>query len=55
MKVKGGLGAVLVICEEYDDSYNIKDWKAAVVDGKEIKPDVWYCLKDGEFKECDEQ
>ena len=55
VKVKGGLGAVLVICEECKDSYDIKHWKAVVVDGKKIKPDVWYCLVDGNFKECDEQ
>ena len=53
MKVKGGLGAVLVIAEEYEDSYDIKEWLAAVVDGFTIKPDVWYCLKNGTFTECE--
>ena len=47
--------AVLVICEENTYNCDIKDWKAAVVDGKEIKADTWYCLVDGNFKECDEQ
>ena len=55
VKVKGGLGAVLVICEENTYNCGIKDWKAAVVDGKEIKADTWYCLVDGEFKECEQQ
>ena len=53
VKVKGGLGAVLVIAEECEDSYEIKEWLAAVVDGETIKPDVWYCLKNGEFTECE--
>ena len=51
VRVKGGLGAVLVIAEEKSDSYDIAEWKAAVVDGEEIKPDTWYTLKDGEFME----
>ena len=51
VRVKGGLGAVLVIAEEMSDSYEIKEWKAAVVDGEAIKPDTWYTLKDGEFME----
>ena len=50
--VKGGLGAVLVIAEECRDSYDISAWKAAVVDGKAIKPDTWYKLKNGEFVEA---
>ena len=53
VKVKGGLGAVLVIAEENQEDYNIKDWKAAVVDGERIKADTWYKLVDGEFKECE--
>ena len=53
-KVKGGVGAVLVIVEENETSYNIKEWKAAVVDGEKIKPDTWYMLKNGEFVEVDE-
>ena len=51
VRVKGGLGAVLVIAEEQSDSYEIKEWKAAVVDGETIKADTWYTLKDGEFME----
>ena len=48
---KGGLGAVLVIAVEPDDSYEIKEWKAGVVDGVTLLPDTWYALKDGEFVE----
>ena len=55
VKVKGGLGAVLVICEENEYNCDIKHWKAVVVDGKEIKANVWYCLKYGELKECEQQ
>ena len=51
VKVKGGLGSVLVICEEDSDSYDIEEWIAFVVDGTDIKPDTWYCLVDGEVKE----
>ena len=52
-KVKGGLGAILVIAEENDcDSY-IKEWKAFVVDGEKIKADTYYTLKDGEIVEAE--
>ena len=51
--VKGGLGAVLVIVEENQHDYKIKDWKAAVVDGEKIKADTWYKLENGEFVEVD--
>ena len=54
VKVKGGMGAILVICEENDCNYDIKEWKAAVVDGEAIKADTWYCLKNGEFVEVEE-
>ena len=51
-KVKGGLGAMLVIAEENDDDSDIKEWKAVIVDGETIKADTWYKLVDGELKEC---
>ena len=54
VKAKGGLGAILVICEENDENFGVKCWKAAVVDGEKIKADTWYCLEDGEFAEVDE-
>ena len=53
VKVKGGLGAVLVIVEENDNNYDIKEWKAVVVDGKTIKADTWYKLVNGELKEAE--
>lgn len=53
VKAKGGLGSILVICEEFDNSYGIKEWKAVVVDGETIKADTWYTLKDGEFVEVE--
>ena len=49
VKIKGGLGAVLVIVEESQYDYNISDWKAVVVDGDVIKADTWYCLKNGQL------
>ena len=51
VKVKGCMGAVLVIAEEKKDSYDILNWKAVVVDGEKIKADTWYMLKDGELVE----
>ena len=54
-KVKGGIGSVLVIVEEESNSYDIKEWKAAVVDGEKIKADTWYMLKDGEFVEAEDE
>ena len=53
-KVKGGLGAVLVLVEENSNNYDIKAWKAVVVDGERIKEDTFYVLKDGEFVEVSE-
>ena len=52
-KVKGGIGSVLVLVEEESCNYDIKAWKAEVVDGERIKADVFYTLKDGEFVECE--
>ena len=54
VRVKGGIGAILVIVEEERDGYNIREWKAAVVDGKEIKADTWYKLENGELIEVKE-
>ena len=52
-RVKGGIGAILVIVEESKNDYQIMEWKAFVVDGAKIKADTWYCLKDGELEECE--
>ena len=53
VKVKGGMGALLVIAEENDNNYDIKDWKAVIVDGENIKANTWYQLVDGELKEVE--
>jgi hypothetical protein len=54
VKAKGGIGSVLVICEEKDDACDIKEWKAAFVDGENIKADTWYKLVSGEFAEVEQ-
>ena len=54
VKIKGGMGAVLVICVEHCDSYDIEEWKAFVVDGETVKPDTFYTLKNGELVEVSE-
>lgn len=53
VQVKGGIGAILVIAEERDDTYDIVDWKAVLVDGKVVKADTWYRLENGELVEVD--
>ena len=52
-RVKGGVGAILVIGEENEYDNDIKEWKAFVVDGEKIKADTYYTLKDGEIVEAD--
>ncbi len=56
-RAKGEIGAFIVLteCEEIDSEYFIKDVKVARVDGKAIKEDVWYTLKNGEFIEANEK
>ena len=51
VKVKGGIGAILVIAEENSTDFDIKEWKAVVVDGEKVKADTWYKLEDGELVE----
>lgn len=53
IKVKGGLGALLVIAEENSGDYEISEWKAVVVDGEQVKADTWYRLEDGELVEAE--
>ena len=53
VKIRGGLGAILVCAIENENNYGIADWKAVVVDGKRIKADVFYTLKNGEFVEAE--
>lgn len=53
VQVKGAIGAILVIAEERDNTYDIVDWKAVVVDGEVVKADTWYRLENGELVEVD--
>ena len=55
-RAMGALGCAICLVErgEWDgETYPIISVKAAIVDGKKIKPGVWYTLKGGEFIECD--
>ena len=54
VRVKGGLGAVLVIAEENENDYSVKEFATAIVDGKDIKANTWYKLKNGKLVESDE-
>ena len=54
VKIRGGLGAVLVICEEKPTSFDIANWKAFVVDGEQVKADTWYKLNGDELEEVKE-
>ena len=51
-RVKGGMGCLLAICE-IDDDGNNKSGVAVIVDGKKVKADTWYTLKDGKLVECE--
>ena len=52
VRVKGGLGAILVIAEEQPTDYNIAHWKAVEVDGETVKADTRYRLVDGKLVEA---
>ena len=54
VKAKGGIGAIIIIAEEQESDYKIKDWSVIQIDGKEYKPDTWYTMRDGEVVEADE-
>ena len=54
IKVKGGIGSLLVIAKEYSNTYDIKEWKAAIVDGETIKADTWYTVENGKWIEVTE-
>ena len=46
------MGCYLVLTE-YDENGNMICAKMAQVDGKSIKENVWYTLKNGEFSESE--
>ena len=56
-RVKGDYGCVLVARNiEYSEEakrYEVTDWACGIVDGKDIKPDTWYRLKDGKLVEAE--
>lgn len=54
-KAKGKIGCFIVLAEqkEINYEYHIVDVKSAKVDGKNIKEDTFYTLKDGKFVEVD--
>ena len=53
VKVKGGIGSILVIAEERTDNYDIETWKVIKIDGKKYKADTWYILKNGKVIEAE--
>lgn len=50
-KIKASLGNFIVI-PIFDDNYNIIKIISRKVDGKKIKADTWYCIKDGKLVEA---
>ena len=54
-KAKGKIGCFIVLTEwkEINFEYYLVDVKSAKVDGKNIKEDTFYMLKDGKFVEVD--
>ena len=55
-KAKGKLGCYIAVAEwkKTNNEYKLKDFKAHKVDGKTIKEDTYYMLKDGKFVEVEE-
>ena len=53
-KAKGGVGSILVICEENKGSPQTPAWIAVFVDGIDIKAETWYMLKNGILMEVAE-
>ena len=52
---RGDLGAVLVLCLEKEENYDIECVKQIVIDGETYKPGTWYTLtKSGEIEEVAE-
>ena len=53
VKARGGLGAVLTICEEAEDC-SISYVQSIVVDGERFNPGTWYGFVNGEISEVEE-
>ena len=56
-KAMGSLGCALFLVERGEcdgETYPIVAVKAAIVDGGNVKPGVWYTLRDGELVEAEE-
>ena len=54
-KAKAGIGSAIVVVErgEWNGcTFPLIGIKSAIVDGKTIKADTFYTLKNGEFVEC---
>ncbi len=51
-KVRGGINSLLALAQ-FDDNYNIKKVISKVVDGKKIKENIFYTLKNGKFTEVE--
>lgn len=53
-KAKASLGSAICVCERGEwngETYPLIAIKAAIIDGKMLKADTWYKLKNGEFME----
>ena len=51
--VKGKLGALLVVAEEKETSYDIASYATGIVDGETIKEDTWYKCVNGQLVEAE--
>ena len=51
-KVKGIIGTWITLAE-YDDNYKVVCVKSTKIDGKKLKADTWYILKDKKFQEAE--
>ena len=57
-KAKASIGSAICICERGEwngKTYPLLAIKAAIVDGKTLKPDTWYKLENGEFVEVEDE
>ena len=55
---RASVGSAICLCERGEwngESYPLIAVKAAIIDGKNLKPDTWYTLRNGEFVECEDE